>query len=83
MNSSGPPSASTDLRYAAEESFSDRSRCTTTTRSKSGKSSGGPKPEEEGHQSNASGRGTGPGNQKHGDNPSTGAKEERKDGSIG
>jgi hypothetical protein len=43
-------------------------------------SSGGPKPEEEGHQSNASGGRLGPRDQKYGDAPSAGAKEEGKDG---
>jgi hypothetical protein len=43
-------------------------------------SSGSPKPEEEGHQSNASGGRLGPRVQKHGDTPSAGAKEEGKDG---
>jgi hypothetical protein len=43
-------------------------------------SSGSPKPEEEGHQSNASGGRSGPRNQEHGDAASTSAKEERKDG---
>ena len=43
-------------------------------------SSGGPKPEEEGHQSNASGGRLGPRNQEYGDAASTSAKEERKDG---
>jgi hypothetical protein len=43
-------------------------------------SSGGPKPEEEGHQSNASGGRLGSRDQKYGDAPSAGAKEEGKDG---
>jgi hypothetical protein len=45
-------------------------------------SSGGPKPEEEGHQSNASGRRLGPRNQEYGDTASASAKEEGKDGST-
>jgi hypothetical protein len=44
-------------------------------------SSGGPKPEEEGHQSNASGGRLGPRNQEYGDASSAGPTEEGKDGS--
>jgi hypothetical protein len=50
------PSASIDLRHAAKESFSNRGCSSATARPQPGDplSSGGPKPEEEGHQSNAS-----------------------------
>jgi hypothetical protein len=73
-----PPSASTDLRHATEESFGDRGCRTATTGPELGDpfSSRGPKPEDEGHQSNTPGGGVGPRNQKHGDNPSASAKEE-------
>jgi hypothetical protein len=49
-----PPSASTDLRHAAEESFSTRDRCTAAIGPKPGNSFSlrGSKPEEESHQSN-------------------------------
>jgi hypothetical protein len=43
-------------------------------------SSGGPKPEKEGHQSNASGGQPRPRDQKYGDASPAGAKEEGKDG---
>jgi hypothetical protein len=43
-------------------------------------SSGGPKPEEEGHQSNASRGQIGSRDQRYGDASSAGAKEEGKDG---
>jgi hypothetical protein len=43
----------------------------------------GSKPEEKGHQSNIPGGGVGPGNQGHGNHPSTSAKEEGEDGSAG
>jgi TolA-binding protein len=54
VNSSRPPSASIDLRHATEESFSDRGCRSAAAGSKPGDpfSSRGPKPEEEGHQSN-------------------------------
>jgi hypothetical protein len=42
---------------------------------------GGPKPEKERHQSNASGGRLGPRNQEYGDASSAGATEEGKDGS--
>jgi hypothetical protein len=43
----------------------------------------GQKPKEKGHQSNTSGGGVGPGNQKHGDHSLAGAKEKGEDGSTG
>jgi hypothetical protein len=80
-----PPSASTDLRHAAEESFSARGCRIIATGPKSGDpfSSRGPKPEEQGHQSNTLGGGAGPRNQKHGDNPSASTDEEGEDGPTG
>ena len=45
-------------------------------------SSGGPKPEEESQQSNASGRRLRPRDQEYGDASSASAKEEGKDGSA-
>jgi hypothetical protein len=76
------PSASIDLRHAAEESFSNRGCSSATAGPQPGDplSSGGPKPEEEGHQSNASGGLIRSRNQRYGNAPSTGAKEEGKDG---
>jgi hypothetical protein len=52
VNSFLAPSASTDLRHAAEESFSDRGCCTVATGPKPGNSfsSRGSKPEEKSHQ---------------------------------
>jgi hypothetical protein len=52
-----PPSASTDICHAAEESFSARGYCIAAARPKPGDSlsSRGPKPEEESHQSNTPG----------------------------
>jgi hypothetical protein len=79
-----PPSASPDLRHAAEESFSARGCCAVATGHKSGDSLSprGSKPEEESHQSNTPGGGVGPRDQGHGNHPSTSAKEEREDGSA-
>jgi hypothetical protein len=76
------PSASIDLRHAAKESFSNRGFHSAAAGPQPGDplSSGGPKPEEEGHQSNASRGRLGPRDQKYGDAPSAGAKEEGKDG---
>jgi hypothetical protein len=76
------PSASIDLRHAAKENFSNRGYRFAAAGPQLGDplSSGGPKPEEEGHQSNASAGRLGPRNQKYGDAPSAGAKEEGKDG---
>jgi hypothetical protein len=76
------PSASIDLRHAAEESFSNRGCRSAAAGPQLGDplSLGGPKPEEEGHQSNASGGRLGPRDQKYGGAPSAGAKEEGKDG---
>jgi hypothetical protein len=43
----------------------------------------GSRPEEEGHQSNIPRGGVGPRHQGHGNHPSTSAKEEGEDGSVG
>jgi hypothetical protein len=82
VNPFRPPSASIDLRHAAKESFSNRGCRSAAAGSEPGDpfSLGGPKPEEEGHQSNASGVRLGPRNQEYGDAASTSAKEEIKDG---
>jgi hypothetical protein len=82
VNPFRPPSASIDLRHAAKESFSNRGCRSAAAGPKLGDpfSSGGPKPEEEGHQSNASGGRLGPRNQEYGDATLTSAKEEGKDG---
>jgi hypothetical protein len=79
-----PPSTSTDLRHAAEESFSTRDCCTAAAGPKLGNSfsSRGSKPEEESHQSNTPG-GVGPRDQGHGNNPSASTKEEGEDGTAG
>jgi hypothetical protein len=73
-------SASIDLRHAAKESFSNRGCSSATAGPQPGDplSSGSPKPEEEGHQSNASRGRIGSRDQRYGDAPSTGAKEEGK-----
>jgi hypothetical protein len=78
MNPFQPPSASTDLRHATEESFSDRGCRSVAAGPKPGDpfSSRGPKPEEEGHQSNTPRGRVGPRNQKYGDASSANAKEE-------
>jgi ribonuclease HI len=80
-----PPSASTDLRHAVEESFSDRGCCTVATGPKPGNSFSprSSKPEEEGHQSNSPGGGVGPRNQGHGNHSSASTKEEGEDGATG
>jgi hypothetical protein len=76
------PSASIDLRHATKESFSNWGCRSAATGPQPGDplSSGGSKPEEEGHQSNASGGRLGSRDQEYGDAPSAGAKEEGKDG---
>ena len=76
------PSASIDLRHAAKESFSNRGCRSAAAGPQPGDplSSGGPKPEEEGHQSNTLGGRLGSIDQEYGDAPSAGAKEEGKDG---
>jgi hypothetical protein len=78
------PSASIDLRHAAKESFSDRGCSSAAAGPEPGDpfSPRGPKPEEEGHQSNASGGQLGPRDHEHGDAPSASTKEEGKDGSA-
>jgi hypothetical protein len=76
------PSASEDLRHAAKENFSNRGCRSAAAEPQPGHSlsSGGPKPEKEVHQSNASGGRPGPRDQKYGDASPAGAKEEGKDG---
>jgi hypothetical protein len=78
VNPFRPPSASTDLRHAIEESFSDRGCRSAAIGPEPGDpfSTRGTKPEEEGHQSNTPGGRVGPTNQKHGDASSTSTKEE-------
>jgi hypothetical protein len=80
-----PPSASTDLRHAAEEDSSARGSCTAATGHEPGDSLSprGSKPEEKDHQSNTPGGGVGPRDQGHGNHPSTSAKEKGEDGSAG
>jgi hypothetical protein len=76
-----PPSASTDLRHAAEESFSDKGCCIAATGPKPGNSFSlrSSKPEDEGHQSNTPGGGVGPRDQGHGNHSSASTKEEGED----
>jgi hypothetical protein len=80
VNPSRPPSTSTDLRHAAEESFSTRDRCTAAARPKprNSFSSRGSKLEEESHQSNNPGGGVGPRDQGHGDHPSASTKKKKE-----
>jgi hypothetical protein len=80
-----PPSASTDLRHATEESFSARDCCTAATEPKPGNSFSlrSSKPKEEGHQSNTLGGGIVPRDQGHGNHPSASTKEEGEDGTAG
>jgi hypothetical protein len=68
VNPYRPPSASTDLHQAAEESFSNRGCCTAATgpEPRHSLSPRGPKPEKESHQSNTPGRGVGPRDQGYG-----------------
>jgi hypothetical protein len=75
-----PPSASIDLRHAAKESFSDRDCCSAAAGPEPGDpfSSRGPKPEEEGHQSNTPRGRVGPRDQEYGDASSASTKEEGK-----
>jgi hypothetical protein len=75
-----PPSASTDLRHAAEEDNYAKGCCTATTRHKLGDSLSprGSKPEEKGHQSNTPGGGVGPRDQGHGNHPSTSTNKKEK-----
>jgi hypothetical protein len=75
-----PPSASSDLRHAAEESFRARGYCNAATGHKPGDSLSprGSKPEEKGQQSNTPGGGVGPRDQGHGNHTSTSAKEKEK-----
>jgi hypothetical protein len=84
VNPFRPPSESTDLRHAAEESFSDRGCGTVATRPKPGNSFSprSSEPEKEGHKSNTPGGGVGPRNQGHGDHPSASTMEERKDARL-
>jgi hypothetical protein len=84
VNPFWPPSATIDLRHAAKESFSNSGYRFAAAGPEPGDpfSSGGPKLEEEGHQSNASGGRLGPRNQEYGDAASASAKEEGKDGSA-
>jgi hypothetical protein len=65
VNPFWPPSANIDLHHAAKESFSNRGCCSAAAGPEPGDpfSSGSPKPEEEGHQSNAPGGRSGPRNQ--------------------
>ena len=83
MNPYRPPSASTDLRHAAEESFSDRGCYTAATGPKPGNSFSlrSSEPEKEGH--HTPGGGVGPRDQGHGDHPSTSTKKEGEDGATG
>jgi hypothetical protein len=78
------PSASIDLRHAAKESFSNRGCSSAAAGPKPGDpfSSGGPKLEEEGHQSSAPGGRVGPRDQEHGGPSSAGTEEEGEDGSA-
>jgi hypothetical protein len=84
VNPFRPPSASTNLRHATEESFSDRGCRSAATGPEPGDpfSSRGLKPEEEGHQYNTPGGRVGPRNQKYGDASSASAKEEGEDDST-
>jgi hypothetical protein len=84
VNPFRPLSASIDLRHAAKESFSNRGCRSAAAGPEPGDpfSSGGLKPEEEGHQSNALGGRLGPRNQEYGDASLASATEEGKDGSA-
>jgi hypothetical protein len=84
VNPLRPLSASIDLRHAAKESFNNKGCRSAAVGPEPGNpfSSGGPKPEEEGHQSNASGGRPGPRNQEYGDALSASATKEGKDGSA-
>jgi hypothetical protein len=85
VNPFRPPSASTDLHHAAEESFSDRGCNTAATGPKPGNSFSprSLEPEKEGYQSNTPGGEVGPRDQGHGDHPSASTKKEGEDGATG
>jgi hypothetical protein len=80
VNPFRPPSASTNLRHATEESFGYRGCRSAAAGPELGDpfSSRGPKPEEEGHQSNTLGGRVGPRDHEYGDASSASAKEEGK-----
>jgi hypothetical protein len=84
VNPFRPLSACINLRHATKESFSNRGCRSTAFGPEPGDpfSSGGPKSEEESHQSNVSGGRLGPRNQEYGDASSASATEEGKDGSV-
>jgi hypothetical protein len=85
VNPFRPPSASTDICHAAEESFGTRDRCTAAAgpKPRNSFSSRGSKLEEEGHQSNTPGGGVGPRDQGHGDHPSASTMKEGEDAATG
>jgi hypothetical protein len=80
-----PPSASTDLRHTAKESFSARGYCIAATGPKPGDplSPRGLKLEEESHQSNTPEGGVGPRDQGYRDHPLASTKKEGEDGAAG
>jgi hypothetical protein len=84
VNRFRPPSASTDLRHATEESFKDRGSDTAATglKPRNSFSPRSSEPEKEGHQSNTPGGGVGPRDQGHGDHPSASTTEEGEDGAT-
>jgi hypothetical protein len=74
-----PPSASSDLRHAAEENFFRARGCTAATGRQPGHTARSSNSKEEGHKSNTPRGGAGPGDKGSRSYPSAGRKEERED----
>jgi hypothetical protein len=76
-----PPSASRDLRHAAEENFFRAMGCTAATGRQLGHTARSSNLKEEGYKCNTPGRGAGPGDKGSRSYPPAGRKEEREDAS--
>jgi hypothetical protein len=76
-----PPSASSDLRHAAEENFFRARGCTVATGRQLGHAARSPNSKEEGYKSNALGGGAGPGDKGSRSYSSAGPEEEGEDAS--
>ena len=76
-----PPSASRDLRHAAEENFFRARGCTAATGRQPGQAARISNSKEEGYKSNTPGGGVGPGDKGSRSYPSAGRKEERENAS--
>jgi hypothetical protein len=76
-----PPSASHDLRHAAEENFFRARGCTTATGCQPGHAARSSNSKEEGYKPNTLGGGVGPGDKGSRSYPSADRKEERENAS--